>query len=58
MLELPAMAGRLREMAAFTTDGWLQTWRGYMDLVLAKFTLNLEINLERRESRSAAVVGA
>ena len=55
---LPAMAGRLREMAAFTTDGWLQTWRGYMGLVLAKLILNLQINLERRESRSAAVVGA
>ena len=58
LLGLPAMVGRLREMAAFTTDGWLQTWRGYMDLVLAKLILNLQINLERRESRSAAVVGA
>ena len=36
MLGLPAMAGRLREIAAFTTDGWLQRWKGYMDFVPAK----------------------
>ena len=49
------MAGRLREMAAFTTDGWLQTWRGYMDFFS---WAKLILNLERRLSRSVAVVGA
>ena len=26
VLGLPRMAGRLREIAEFTTDGWLQRW--------------------------------
>ena len=40
MLGLPAMAGRLREIAAFTTDGWLQRWKGYLDFVPAKLILS------------------
>ena len=56
VLGLPKMAGRLREMAEFTTDGWLQrcAFRSGKTNLESRFRLYLE----SRESRSVAVVGA